>query len=168
MKVAIIYYSMSGNTKYAADKIEEQLKAGAEVDRIEIHPVKAYPDKGAKKFFWGGKSAVMGETPELEPYDFDADNYDMVIIGTPVWASNCAPPIRTFLTEHAGELKGKKLGMYVCYSGGGAEKAIVKMKKCIGTEDGVVELSLIDPQKKPEEENMHAIADFCKALCNAQ
>lgn len=42
------------------------------------------------------------------------------------------------------------------------------MKKCIGIEDGVVEMSLIDPLKKPEEENAHAIEDFCKALCNAQ
>ena len=168
MKVAIVYYSMSGNTKYAADKIAEQLKGSAEVERIEILPEKAYPDKGAKKFFWGGKSAVMGETPKLEPYEFDAALYDGIIIGTPVWASNCAPPIRTFLTEHAGELKEKKLGMYVCYSGGGAEKAIAKMKKCIGTEDGVAEMSLIDPLKKPGDESMRAIEDFCKALCNAQ
>ena len=117
MKFAIVYYSMSGNTKYAADKIVELLKGSVEVERIEIYPEKSYPDKGAKKFFWGGKSAVMGETPKLKPYDFDASLYDGVVIGTPVWASNCAPPIRTFLTEHADELKGKKLGMYVCYSG---------------------------------------------------
>ena len=163
MKVVIVYYSMSGNTKYVADKIEEQLKDSTEVERIEIRPVKAYPDKGAKKFFWGGKSAVMGETPELEPYDFDADHYDRVIIGTPVWASNCAPPIRTFLTEHADEIREKKLGMYVCYSGGGAEKAIAKMKKCIGTEDTMAEMSLIDPLKKPEESG-RVVEDFCKAF----
>lgn len=164
MKVVIVYYSMSGNTKYVADKIMEQLKGSAEVEKIEIRPVKAYPDKGAKKFFWGGKSAVMGETPELEPCNFDADNYETVIIGTPVWASNCAPPIRTFLTEQGEKLKGKKLGMFVCCSGGGAEKAIAKMKKCIGIESAMAEMSLIDPLKKPDENNMHKLADFCEAL----
>ena len=46
MKTAIVYYSMSGNTKYAADKIAEKIEA----DIIRIEPEKAYPDKGAKKF----------------------------------------------------------------------------------------------------------------------
>ena len=51
MKTAIVYYSMSGNTKYVADKIAEGIKASGEVDIIRIKPEKAYPDKGAKKFF---------------------------------------------------------------------------------------------------------------------
>ena len=76
MKTAIVYYSMSGNTKYAADKIAEKIKAAEEIDIIRIEPKKAYPAKGAKKFIWGGKSAVMGETPELEEYTFNSDMYD--------------------------------------------------------------------------------------------
>ena len=65
MKTAIVYYSMSGNTKYVADKIADKVKTSEEVDIIRIEPKKAYPDKGAKKFFWGGKSAVMGENPDI-------------------------------------------------------------------------------------------------------
>lgn len=162
MKTAIVYYSMSGNVKYVAEKIANYLKNSTEVDLIEILPVKAYPDSGAKKFFWGGKSAVMEETPKLLSYDFDASAYDRVIIGTPVWASNCAPPIRTFLKEHGSELKGKKLGIYVCYSGGGAQKAIAKIKKCIGFEEAIAELQLIDPKVKPSEQNEQMIREFCK------
>ena len=30
----------------------------------------------------------MGEKPQLQPYDFKAEQYDQIIIGTPVWASN--------------------------------------------------------------------------------
>lgn len=164
MRVAIVYYSMSGNTGYVAEKISDYLKGSVEVDKIEILPEKAYPDSGAKKFFWGGKSAVMGETPKLMPYDFDAARYDKVIIGTPVWASNCAPPIRTFLTDHKDELKEKKLGFYVCLSGGGGDKAIAKMKKCIGIEETQAEMQLIDPRKKPSENNEHMIEGFCKAI----
>ena len=37
---------MSGNTKYVADKIAERIEA----DMIRIDSVKAYPDKGTKKF----------------------------------------------------------------------------------------------------------------------
>ena len=55
MRTAIVYYSMSGNTAAAAKKVAEGLRA----DLIEIKPEKAFPDKGFRKFFWGGKSAVM-------------------------------------------------------------------------------------------------------------
>ena len=103
MKTAIVYYSMSGNTKYVADKIAERIEA----DIIRIDPVKAYPDKGAKKFIWGGKSAVMGEKPALHPYEFNVEKYDRIILGTPVWASNFAPPIRTFIKENP-DIHGKK------------------------------------------------------------
>ena len=48
-------------SKYVAEKIAERMGA----DIIPIEPVKAYPDKGAVKFFWGGKSAVMGENPDI-------------------------------------------------------------------------------------------------------
>ena len=69
MKKAIVYYSMSGNTDYVAKYISDKIDA----DLIKIEPKKEYPNKGIKKFLWGGKSAVMGETPALEQYDFNSD-----------------------------------------------------------------------------------------------
>ena len=48
-------------SKYLAEKIAERM--GADIIPIEL--VKAYPDKEAVKFFWGGKSAVMGENPDI-------------------------------------------------------------------------------------------------------
>ena len=71
MKKAIVYYSMSGNTEYVAKYIAEKVN----VDLIRIEPKKQYPNKGFRKFFWGGKSALMGETPELESYSFDESKY---------------------------------------------------------------------------------------------
>ena len=68
MGTVIVYYSMLGNCEMVAEKIAEKLDA----DIIRIEPDKSYPDKGAKKFLWGGKSAVMGERPALKPYKFEA------------------------------------------------------------------------------------------------
>ena len=112
MKTAIVYYSMSGNTKYVADKIAERIEA----DMIRIDPVKAYPDKGAKKFIWGGKSAVMGETPALRPYEFNVEKYDGIILGSPVWAGNFAPPVRTFIKENPN-IQGKKFSYSKVFDG---------------------------------------------------
>lgn len=159
MKTAIVYYSMSGNTKFVAEKIAERIEA----DIIRIEPVKAYPDQGAKKFIWGGKSAVMGEKPRLQPYEFEAEQYDTIIIGTPVWASSFAPPIRTFIYENKGILE-KKLAVFTCFSGGGADKAIEKMKKYIGIEKFEAELILVDPKDNVKLENDERIETFCAVL----
>ncbi len=57
----------------------------------------------------------------------------MTDAGTPVWASTFAPFLRTFIHENP-DVKGKKIAVFTCFSGGGADKAIDKMKKYIGIE----------------------------------
>ena len=164
MKTAIVYYSMLGNTKYVAETIYDELKkSGENIDIIEIKPEKAYPSKGAKKFIWGGKSAVMGETPKLMPYKFNAEDYDRIIIGTPVWASTFTPPIKTFLKENS-DISGKKISVFVSFSGGGADKTIEKLKKYIGVEELESELILIDPNDNKKAEDILKISDFCSKL----
>ena len=160
MKTAIVYYSMSGNVKSVAEKLSAVLNA----DMIEIKPVKAFPDKGFGKFFWGGKSAVMGETPELEPYSFNADEYETVIIGSPIWASSFAPPVRTFLCDNRDVLRQKKLAAFFCQSGNGADKAEKKMCALLGVDSLSASLVLIDPLTKTQAENDAKIEAFAEAL----
>ena len=158
MKTVIIYYSMSGNTAAAAKKIAETLQA----DLIEIKPEKAFPDKGFRKFLWGGKSAVMAETPKLMPYTFDPDKYDQIVIGFPVWASNVAPPIRTFAAENKENVRNKKIAAFACQGGNGAEKAFKKLLDCLGQDSFTATMILNDP--KPKTEKDQAIAAFVSKL----
>ena len=160
MKTLIVYYSMSGNCEMVANKIAEH--TGADVLRIE--PEKAYPDKGARKFIWGGKSAVMGETPKLKPYSFDAVKYSHVVIGFPVWAGNVAPPVRTFVKEHRNELKECKVSAFACQSSSGAEKALKKLRELAAVENFSAELILIDPKLKENAENEKRIKRFCDKI----
>ncbi|MBR6089743.1 MAG: hypothetical protein IKP86_07405 [Anaerolineaceae bacterium] len=158
MKTAIVYYSMSGNCEFTAKKIAERTGA----DLIRLEPEKTYPDSGFRKFFWAGKSAVMGETPALKPYEFDASKYDRIIFGFPVWASNPTPPIRTFIRDNGSAIRGKKLAAFTCYSGGGADKALEKLKKLLGTGSLEAELILIDPMTKNDPANEAEIERFCE------
>ena len=162
MKKIIVYYSMSGNTQYAAEKIAEA--TGADV--LRIAPDKAYPDKGAKKFLWGGKSAVFGDKPKLLPYEFKAEEYDLVILGTPVWASNITPPLRTFVCDNKGSLQNKRIAVFTCYSGGGAEKAIEKLRKLLDIQSYEAELILIDPKDRPDPACEEKIRAFCRLLAD--
>lgn len=160
MKTIVVYYSLEGNTAYAAEKTALALGA----DTLRIEPVKTYPSSGFRKFFWGGKSAVMAETPTLQPYAFDAASYDRIIFGFPVWASNVTPPIRTFIKEN--NLSGKRIAAFACQSGAGAEKAFTKLKAALGIEKLEAELVLIDPKEKPNTENEQMIKAFCEGLKN--
>jgi flavodoxin len=158
MKTAIVYYSMSGNTAAAARKVAEGLHA----DLTEIKPEKAFPDKGIRKFLWGGKSAVMAETPKLMPYTFDAGQYDMIVIGFPVWANNVAPPIRTFAAENKEAVSNKKIAAFACQGGSGAEKAFRKLLDCMGRDSFAATMVLNDPT--PQAENDQVITSFLTKL----
>lgn len=160
MKKAIVYYSMSGNTEYVANCIANKVDA----DLIKLVPKKEYPNKGLRKFLWGGKSAVMGDTPELEDYQFDSEKYDCIIFGTPVWASSFTPPIRTFIKENKEKLANKKIAVYICYMGGGADKAIEKLKNYLGIDGFQAELVLIDPKTTKTDEKTKQIDEFCKKI----
>ncbi len=157
MKTAIVFYSMSGNTAFAARRIAELLHA----DMIEITPRKAYPDKGFRKFLWGGKSAVMAETPALVPCEFEAEQYEQIIFGFPVWAGNVAPPLRTFVRDRQKELKGKRIAAFACQSGSGAQKAFAKLAACLGIDRFAAEMILIDPKDKPKPDTEEKISEFC-------
>lgn len=158
MKTIAVYYSLEGNSDYAAQAIAQALDA----DTLRIYPKKSYPSGGFRKFLWGGKSALMAETPDLEPYNFDAATYDRVIIGFPVWAGTFAPPIRTFIKEN--NLQGKRIAAFACQAGNGAEKAFAKLKELMGIDTLEAELILIDPKAHPTEENEQKLQQFCATL----
>lgn len=160
MKTVVVYYSMSGNTEFAAQQIAAEVPA----DLVALVPKKAYPSKGVRKFLWGGKAALMSEKPKLEPYEFDASAYDRIIFGSPVWASCFAPPLRTFINDQGSALAGKEIAAFMCMAGNGDQKAFEKLKAALGIDSFAATLTLIDPkdQRKPEDD--HAIREFCSKL----
>ena len=124
MKIAVVYYSLEGNTQYCAEKLGEML--GADVIRIE--PVKPYATGAFSKFFEGGKSSSFKEKPPLKPYVFG--EYDLVILGTPLWAWDMTPPLRTFLLEN--DLKERKVAAFITSGGGKADKAFANIAELVG------------------------------------
>ena len=158
MKTLIVFFSLEGNTEYAAGRIAAELGA----DLLRLIPVKDYPDAGFRKFLWAGKSAVMAETPKLRPYTFSSAEYGRIVFGFPVWAGNVTPPIRTFVRDN--DLTGKRIAAFACEGGSGAEKAFGKLKDCLGIENLEAELVLIDPKDRPSEKNSRKMKEFCEKL----
>ena len=160
MKTAVVYYSLEGNTDFVAHEISRCIGA----DLIRIEPEKEYPSRGVRKFLRGGKSAISGSTPALKPFDFDPDKYDTVVIGSPVWASSPAPPVRSFAALYADALKEKKLAAFFCYGGSGVERAFEKLADAFGIEGFAARLYLTDPKDRPSPEKTDMIREFSEGL----
>lgn len=157
MRIALVYYSLNGNLRAVAEKIKDGLNA----ELIELVPKKAYPDKGMIKFMWGGAAVTFKKKPDLEPYSFSKDDYDLIILGSPVWAGSYTPPLRTFFENN--DLSGKQIAVIATSSGGDSAKCIAGIKEAAGADSLVATLSLIDPLTKPSDENETKIKEFIEA-----
>jgi flavodoxin len=112
MKTLVVYFSYSGNCGSVAGILKDTLAA-------EILELKLSDDKerrGLAKYIWGGKIAVSRAKPPLKPYQIAWENYDLIVIGGPVWAGSLNPALVTFLDET--KISGKKIALFCCYRGG--------------------------------------------------
>ncbi|MDH7506337.1 MAG: flavodoxin family protein [Candidatus Thermoplasmatota archaeon] len=106
MKIGIIYYSRTGNTKKAAQLLEEKFKQeNADIELLEIEHVKK------PGFFTAGRSALKQVELPIKNTDFDLKNYDFIIIGSPTWAGYPSPFVKTFMSK-AENVKGKNAAVF--------------------------------------------------------
>lgn len=155
MKRAVIYYSLSNNTKIAADKIGEAL--GIDVFRIDL--AKPLPNNKAGQMIEGGRQVTFGVKPELKDVP-DYSSYDEIIIGTPIWAGKCASPFNTLFEDK--DLCSKVVAAFT-YSGGGDNAGCISaMKKILPNLS--IDVALSDMKSKFAPQNDEKIADFIKKI----
>lgn len=153
MKALVVYYSRDGNTKFVANEVAKSLKADVE----------ALTDKKNRKgifgYILGGRDALLGRETEIGELKYGPETYDLVIVGTPVWAHSVAPAVRTYLNKN--ELSGKKAAFFCTYGGSGAEQVLGQLAGLAHTK-GVGTLAL----KKPLEDGTapEEVAEWCKIL----
>lgn len=122
-KALVLFYSFEGNTKRAAGILAKNLNA----ETLELKPVKEIASKGFfSKYFWGGKQIFSREKPTLRAYDKEPENFDLIVIGTPVWAFTYTPAIRSFLATH--NLKDKNIALF-CTHDGAPGRCLLHMSK---------------------------------------
>lgn len=160
-KMLVIYYSFEGNTRLIAEAVAHEIKA----DILELKVKNDIKTKGFLKFFWGGKQVVQKKTPELLPFSKDPAEYDVIFIGTPVWAYTFAPALRTFFKDV--KLKDKKIVLFCTHEGSPA-KTFENMKKELEGNDIISESDFVDVLKNPQQNSLDAkiwagnIADLFK------
>jgi len=101
MPTCIIYHSETGNTK----KVAETVAAATGADLIEVKTVSHY--SAMAMYTTGINKARKGEQDEIEQTEIDVSGYDLVVIGTPVWAFRPTPAINAAVSALSG-CEGKK------------------------------------------------------------
>lgn len=132
MKTLIVYYSLENNCRQLADLMAPEIGATLQ----ELRLVKGNPPQNFfGRYYQGGKGSFFKETPELQPPTANAADFDLVIVGTPVWAWNMTPAVRSFLTST--DFTGKKAAVFAMYRGT-AGVTLSAMKKLIEQRGGTV------------------------------
>lgn len=141
MKKIFIYYSHTENGDLVAKQLKER---GFDIRKV----IKKKPLP--KSFFWsvmtGGFLAGINHKDKLKDFDDNIEEYDEVVIGSPIWNAKFSAPINTVLSQID---VSNKIVSFILYSGSGeAPKAIERIKREYPNSNYVV---LKEPKKYDEE-----------------
>jgi len=157
----IAFYSRTGFTRRVAYRLAQRL-GSSDIEEIQDHRHRA----GVFGFLRTAIEAVMTRSPEIAPSQFDPARYDVVVIGSPVWAAHVATPVRSYLKRHAASLT--RVGMFCTMGSSGGDETLAEMTAMLHPDDETIEngryptLALRDADIKAKR--FHRLETFIDAL----
>ena len=150
----VVYYSRTGNAKFVAETVAAEL--GSDIE--EVVDLKSR----AGKLGWmsAGRDGMGGKETQIAPPKMVPANYDLVVVGTPIWAWSPSAAIRTWLGKN--DLSGKKVALFFTMDSN-LKQAVEKTKALAPNAVFVGELALASALKN-KEETAKKIADWCNTL----
>ena len=124
MRILVVFYSRTGFTK----KLALSLAAKLQADTEEL--VDTTSRKGIMGWLKGGRDAVKKFMTVISPAQKDPAQYDLVVVGSPVWAGSMAPALRTYLTQQKSKLK--KFGCFCTMGGSGGQRLFSQVEEILG------------------------------------
>ncbi|MBE6491272.1 MAG: flavodoxin [Methanobrevibacter thaueri] len=121
MKSLVVYYSRTSITKRLAEDIASKTSSDIEEIKSKVNY------SGKIGYARGGKDAITEKIVELEELKYNPQDYDMVYLGAPVWASRAANPLISYLKQNEGKFKNVKFFMTAGSSG--FESSFEQMEK---------------------------------------
>lgn len=122
-KTLIVYYSFTNNVHSIVSDLRTQIEA----DVLRIEPTEKGIDYAANNYAIGSALiAAIRENPNdansypaIETTIDNLSDYDRIIIGAPLWWSNMAAPLQTFLFRYGSQMEGRSIGLIVSSSSSG-------------------------------------------------
>ena len=122
-KTLIVYYSFTNNVHTIVSDLQTQIEA----DVVRVEPAEEGLDYAANNYAIGSAliQAIRNNPndaasyPEIKPVEVNIADYDRIIVGAPLWWSNMAAPLQTFLFQYGSQMEGKSIGLIVSSSSSG-------------------------------------------------
>ena len=131
MKSLVVYYSLTGKTRLAAQAIAEALNATL----VEIKETK--PRKlGFSVYLFGSMAAFMNKGSMTKPMDVDLKQHDRIFIGSPMWFYRPVPAVNSFI--YRTNFEGRSVIPFFTMGGDNSEKALANITAKIEKRQGKV------------------------------
>lgn len=117
-KILIAYFSRTGTTEEAANKIQELTKG----DIVEIKTVTPYTSSYQELSEVAKKESDENSRPELATKVDNMDDYDVIFVGYPIWWHKAPMVIDTFLESY--DLSGKTIVPFCTSAGSDIEESM--------------------------------------------
>ena len=117
-KTLIVYFSWGGNTKTVANHIYDLI--GGEI--VEVETVIPYPDTYEEVTQIAPGELASDYRPELKTKVDNMDEYDTLIVGTPIWGGHLTPAMKSFLASY--NLSGKSIAPFCTHGGSGTAQSV--------------------------------------------
>lgn len=122
-KTLIVYYSYTNNVHDIVTELAKQIEA----DIVRIEPAEKGLNYAANNYALGSAliSAIRNNPkdassyPSIDPVNVNLSDYDCIIVGAPLWWSNMAAPLQTYLFHNGAAMAGKKIGLIVSSASSG-------------------------------------------------
>ncbi|MBC7098879.1 NAD(P)H-dependent oxidoreductase [Candidatus Bipolaricaulota bacterium] len=126
MKTLVVVYSRTGTTLSLAKGIADALAADLEVIEDRVNR------RGLLGFLRSGYEALRKKLPPIADPKHDPEDYDLVVVGTPIWAGRMSSPVRAYLHRFRGKLR--KAAFFATSAGGGHQNALAEMAQVADVE----------------------------------
>jgi flavodoxin len=157
MRSLVVYYSLDGNTRLIAGA----MAAAVGGDTQELRPLRDISPKGFMRYLWGGKQVISQRKPELHPLVRNPSDYDLVFVGTPVWAGTYAPALRTFLDS--GTVRDKAVALFCCF-GGSTGRSFRQLRTSLAGNRILGEIGFRDPARRNTDEAVARAAAWAREM----
>lgn len=137
-KILVVYFSRSGETKTLAREISQKLNCALE----EIKPLKSY--SGILGYQRALLQALFKRTPDIRPLQNNINDFELVILGSPVWNGSLSGPARSFIAKHKSELKN--VAFFATQGGKYGQKKIFEQMKNYSEKTPLAVLSVTDKE----------------------
>ena len=109
VKCLVVYYSNSGSTKIVAESIARELSADVE-EVVERKPRPRLLNEegkavGGSAMARAAMASFLGIGSAIGKGSANLSDYDMVLIGTPVWVGSVVPAVRSYIKRHRKQFK---------------------------------------------------------------